>query len=44
MNDVAEPGEDPAAIYGAEKERRLAELKRVWDPDYAFRLNQHIRA
>ncbi len=44
VNDVAEPGEDPAAIYGAAKQQRLAELKRAWDPDNAFRLNQNIRA
>ena len=30
------------ASYGAEKYERLVELKRRWDPENAFRLNQNI--
>ncbi len=44
VNDVAETGEDVVrSIYGAAKYDRLATLKRVWDPDNVFRLNQNIR-
>ena len=43
VNDVAEEGEDPEAIYGAAKQQRLVALKREWDPDNVFRLNQNIR-
>jgi hypothetical protein len=43
VNDVAETGKDVArTIYGAAKHDRLAKLKRVWDPDNVFRLNQNI--
>ena len=31
------------AIYGAEKYRRLAEIKTKYDPDNFFRLNQNIK-
>ena len=43
VNDVAEPGEDVRAIYGDAKQDRLVALKRAWDPDNVFRLNQNIR-
>ncbi|HET7854998.1 MAG TPA: FAD-binding oxidoreductase [Gaiellaceae bacterium] len=43
VNDVAEVKEDGRAIYGEEKYRRLVELKRAWDSDNVFRLNQNIR-
>jgi FAD/FMN-containing dehydrogenase len=44
VNDVAETGEDVTrTIYGAAKYERLAALKRAWDPDNVFRLNQNIR-
>jgi FAD/FMN-containing dehydrogenase len=44
VNDVVETGEDVArSIYGDAKYDRLVELKRAWDPDNVFRLNQNIR-
>jgi FAD/FMN-containing dehydrogenase len=44
VNDVAEVGGDVArAIYGDAKLERLVALKREWDPDNVFRLNQNIR-
>ena len=44
VNDVAETGTDVArTIYGAAKYDRLATLKRLWDPDNVFRLNQNIQ-
>ncbi|HET9324724.1 MAG TPA: FAD-binding oxidoreductase [Gaiellaceae bacterium] len=43
VNDVAEAGEDGRAIYGDAKYDRLLALKRVWDRDNVFRLNQNIR-
>ena len=42
VNDVAEPG-DVRAIYGAGKYERLVDLKRAFDPDNVFRLNQNIK-
>jgi FAD/FMN-containing dehydrogenase len=42
VNDVAE-AEDPRSIYGVEKYERLVALKREWDPDNVFRLNQNVR-
>jgi hypothetical protein len=44
VNDVAESGADVArSIYGAAKYERLVALKRAWDPDNVFRLNQNVR-
>ncbi|MGZ8694654.1 MAG: FAD-binding oxidoreductase [Gaiellaceae bacterium] len=43
VNDVSEAAEDPRAIYGDAKQERLVALKREWDPDNVFRLNQNIR-
>jgi FAD binding domain/Berberine and berberine like len=43
VNDLAEAGEDVASVYGDAKYERLVALKRVWDPDNVFRLNQNIR-
>jgi FAD/FMN-containing dehydrogenase len=43
VNDVAEAGLDPASIYGDEKYERLVGLKRAWDPENVFRLNQNVR-
>jgi FAD binding domain/Berberine and berberine like len=44
VNDVAEVGDDVArSIYGEAKHERLVALKREWDPDNVFRLNQNVR-
>jgi FAD/FMN-containing dehydrogenase len=44
VNDVAESGAGLAvSIYGEEKYERLLALKRAWDPDNVFRMNQNIR-
>jgi hypothetical protein len=44
VNDVTEVGADVARmIYGDAKYERLVALKREWDPDNVFRLNQNIR-
>jgi FAD/FMN-containing dehydrogenase len=43
VNDVVEPGTDGAQIYGKAKYERLVSLKRKYDPDNFFRLNQNIR-
>jgi Berberine and berberine like len=44
VNDVADAGEDVVrSVYGDAKYERLVALKRVWDPDNVFRLNQNIR-
>jgi FAD/FMN-containing dehydrogenase len=43
VNDVAEVGGDVArTIYGDAKYERLLRLKREWDPDNVFRLNQNV--
>jgi FAD/FMN-containing dehydrogenase len=44
VNDVAEVGADVARmVYGDAKYERLVALKREWDPDNVFRLNQNIQ-
>jgi FAD/FMN-containing dehydrogenase len=44
VNDVIESGDDVVrSIYGDAKYDRLVSLKREWDPDNVFRLNQNIR-
>jgi hypothetical protein len=44
VNDVAEVDDGLArSIYGDAKYERLVALKREWDPDNVFRLNQNIR-
>ena len=44
VNDVVEVGGDVArTIYGDAKYERLVALKRQWDPDNVFRLNQNIQ-
>jgi FAD/FMN-containing dehydrogenase len=44
VNDVVEVGGDVARmIYGDAKYERLVALKRAWDPDNVFRLNQNIK-
>jgi berberine-like enzyme len=45
VNDVSEAGDDTLvrSVYGEAKYERLRALKRAWDPDNVFRLNQNIR-
>jgi hypothetical protein len=43
VNDVVEAGTDGAQIYGQAKFDRLVGLKRTYDPDNFFRLNQNIK-
>jgi FAD/FMN-containing dehydrogenase len=44
VNDMVESSDDVVrGIYGAEKYERLVELKRAYDPDNVFRLNQNVR-
>jgi len=45
VNDVSDDADEAQvrAIYGGTKVHRLVALKRSWDPDNVFRLNQNIR-
>jgi FAD/FMN-containing dehydrogenase len=44
VNDVVESGEDVVrSIYGPTKYERLVGLKRTYDPDNVFRLNQNVK-
>jgi hypothetical protein len=43
VNDLVESGEDVVrSIYGDAKYERLVRLKRTYDPDNVFRLNQNV--
>jgi FAD/FMN-containing dehydrogenase len=43
VNDMVESGEDVVrSIYGDAKYERLVSLKRTYDPDNTFRLNQNV--
>jgi FAD/FMN-containing dehydrogenase len=45
VNDVSETGDNAAVrrVYGESKYQQLVALKRAWDPDNVFHLNQNIR-
>jgi len=44
VNDVVESGTDVVrGIYGDAKYERLIALKRAWDPENVFHLNQNVR-
>lgn len=44
VNDMVETGESVVrAVYGDSKYERLVELKRRYDPDNVFRLNQNVK-
>ncbi len=44
VNDMVETGEDVVrGVYGDAKYERLVDLKRAYDPDNVFRLNQNIK-
>jgi len=43
VNEIPDSGpEETRSIYGDATYARLAELKRVWDPDNVFRLNHNV--
>ena len=43
VNDMVETGQDVVrSVYGDVKYERLVGLKRAFDPDNVFRLNQNI--
>jgi FAD/FMN-containing dehydrogenase len=43
VNEVSERGDDVVrSIYGDAMYRRIAALKRVWDPDNVFRMNHNV--
>ena len=44
VNVISEPGEEGVGrAYGSAQLDRLAQLKRTWDPDNVFHMNQNIR-
>jgi hypothetical protein len=44
VNDVGDSGPDLGRwVYGDAKYDRLVAVKRAWDPDNVFRLNQNIK-
>jgi len=44
VNDMVETGTDVVrSVYGDAKYERLVALKRAWDPDNVFRLNQNVQ-
>ena len=44
VNVISDPGEEGVGrAYRSTQLARLAELKRTWDPDNVFHLNQNIR-
>jgi hypothetical protein len=44
VNDMVETGTDVVrSVYGDAKYELLVTLKRQWDPDNVFRLNQNIQ-
>jgi FAD/FMN-containing dehydrogenase len=44
VNEQSDSGEDVVrSVYGAQKMDRLVAVKRAWDPDNVFRMNQNIK-